>query len=96
MINKKLITAVMLLCVLSLFSGKIPVKIAQGIDYEAIEPHPLQKYFEKPVTPAERATRNRAVDNRLLVMLIDFQEDDDPATTGNGKFVMIRVITRLI
>lgn len=24
---------------------------------------------------------------RLLVMLVDFQEDDDPQTTGNGKFL---------
>lgn len=87
MINRTLITAVLLLAVLSLSAGKIPVKIAQDKDYKVLEPHPLQKYFEKPLTPAERATRNRAVDNRLLVMLIDFQKDNDPATTGNGKFV---------
>lgn len=32
--------------------------------------------------------RDKANFNRLLVLLIDFQEDDNPLTTGNGKFVL--------
>ncbi|MCF7792621.1 MAG: T9SS type A sorting domain-containing protein [Candidatus Cloacimonetes bacterium] len=45
--------------------------------------HPVEKYFNKP-RKIERNSRNF---NKLLVLLIDFQEDTDTQSTGNGKFV---------
>ncbi len=45
--------------------------------------HPAEAYFNKPRT----IDLNKRNGNRLLVLLVDFVEDDDPQTTGNGKFV---------
>ncbi len=42
--------------------------------------HPLQKYFDK-------VPKRISKSNKLLCLLIDFQEDDNPKTTGTGKFL---------
>ncbi|MDD3052421.1 MAG: hypothetical protein PHR06_14940, partial [Candidatus Cloacimonetes bacterium] len=45
--------------------------------------HPL----EQNLSAKKNFTRSTTGNNdSLLVLLIDFQEDDDPKTTGNGKF----------
>ncbi|MCK4695802.1 MAG: T9SS type A sorting domain-containing protein [Candidatus Cloacimonetes bacterium] len=56
------------------------------------EKYPLKS--EKKVHPIEKyLSGTRTIDlnsrdaNKLLVLLIEFQEDNDPQTTGNGKFV---------
>ncbi len=46
--------------------------------------HPLEKEFCKPRNITEINRRNY---NKLLVLLIDFQEDSLSTTTGNGKFL---------
>ncbi|MBW6515883.1 MAG: T9SS type A sorting domain-containing protein [Candidatus Cloacimonetes bacterium] len=48
--------------------------------------HPAEQYFHSQRT-ARIASRTANFD-KLLVLLIDFQEDDDPRTTGNGKFLL--------
>ena len=47
--------------------------------------HPLEKEFSKPRIITDINSRNY---NKILVLLIDFQEDSlSTTTTGNGKFV---------
>jgi M6 family metalloprotease-like protein len=50
--------------------------------------HPAESYFvgrrSRPI-PKQGVERESNF-NKLLVLLVDFQEDDDPLTTGNGKF----------
>ena len=46
--------------------------------------HPLEKEFSKPRNITEINRRNY---NKVLVLLIDFQEDSLSTTTGNGKFL---------
>ncbi|MCK4312105.1 MAG: hypothetical protein KAW88_05160, partial [Candidatus Cloacimonetes bacterium] len=60
--------------------------------YVQKEKYPLKS--EKRVHPIEKyLSGTRTIDlnsrdaNKLLVLLIEFQEDNDPQTTGNGKFV---------
>ncbi|HPR18717.1 MAG TPA: hypothetical protein PLD62_10785, partial [Candidatus Cloacimonadota bacterium] len=45
--------------------------------------HPVEKYFNKPYS-ADHSSRNF---NKILVLLIDFPEDTDAQSTGNGKFM---------
>jgi hypothetical protein len=53
-----------------------------------IKQHPYIQLFDKPVANAGRV--KAANFDRLLVILVDFQEEttDDPNTTGNGKFLL--------
>ena len=46
--------------------------------------HPLETEFSKPRNITEINRRNY---NKVLVLLIDFQEDSLSTTTGNGKFL---------
>ncbi len=64
-----------------IFPGKVmPEKI------EARRIHPAQEIFDSRI---RREDNSRAANfNRLLVLLVDFQEDNDPNTTGNGKFLL--------
>ena len=87
MLSKKLQTAVLLLLFLSLLSAdKISLSKADIQKHKKQKIHPVQQYFEKQSQKQSRRTLDRDVDNRLLVMLIDFEEDNDSSTTGNGKF----------
>lgn len=57
----------------------------QGDPYTRRE-HPVMSMFpERETTPEQYRSDNY---DRLLVLLVDFQEDDNPKTTGNGKFVL--------
>ncbi len=48
--------------------------------------HPVRDMFPRRVeTPQQYRSDNF---DKLLVLLVDFQEDDNPKTTGNGKFVL--------
>jgi len=40
------------------------------------------------VESANKTSKTDSNYNRLLVILVDFQEDSDPNTTGNGKFLL--------
>jgi len=67
---------------------------------EVAKEYPLpeeSRATQRRIHPAEAYLRSRKVDrettrtdnfNRLLVLLVDFQEDNDPGTTGNGKFML--------
>lgn len=46
--------------------------------------HPAQKFLSRPRNMKDISSRNF---NKLLVLLIDFQEDSLTTTTGNGKFL---------
>lgn len=50
--------------------------------------HPYIQRFDRPAAPAIKG--KAANFNKLLVILVDFQEEttDDPNTTGNGKFLL--------
>ena len=50
--------------------------------YQARKVHPIENIMK-----ARKPEKNRRGNyEKLLVLLIDFQEDDNPETTGNGKF----------
>jgi len=49
--------------------------------------HPFQDWFDEQRVRHVPNTRSSNF-NRLLVLLVDFQEDDNPLTTGNGKFIL--------
>ncbi len=69
----------------SVFAKKIPVLKSNNLEFELNKKiHPLEKYFSKPSRPS----KGLRVGNKLLILLIEFQEDNDPETTGNGKFVL--------
>lgn len=55
-------------------------------ELKQLKRHPLEDKFNKPLLPEER---KRGL-NRVLVLLIEFNDDelleDNPQTTGNGKF----------
>ncbi len=70
-----------------LSGGKI--ELQKGIEAGRKHPpaHELEQYFGKTVNRRQLGETSRANDNRLLVMMMDFVEDTDAATTGNGKFL---------
>ena len=45
--------------------------------------HPLQKYFSS----RRNFDQNKRNSNKLLVLLVEFQPDDDPKSTGDGTFL---------
>jgi len=84
---QKRIYIFLLLLPIFLFSGKIELQKAVASGEKRQVTHPLEQYFSKSIDRKELSEQNRAEDNRLLVMLIEFVEDSDPTTTGNGKFL---------
>ena len=48
--------------------------------------HPAEQYFHSQQS-LRRETRSDNFE-KLLVLLVDFQEDNDPLSTGNGKFML--------
>ena len=48
--------------------------------------HPASDYFSKQYQSYQADAKSPNF-NKLLVLLVDFQEDNNPNTTGNGKFV---------
>lgn len=46
--------------------------------------HPIENYLSGTAERLDSFSRNS---NKLLVLLIEFQEDNDPQTTGNGTFL---------
>jgi len=87
---QKRIYIFLLLLPIFLFSGKIELQKAVASGEKRQVTHPLEQYFSKSIDRKELSEQNRAEDNRLLVMLIEFVEDSDPTTTGNGKFLIYR------
>lgn len=47
--------------------------------------HPIESYFAQNKAQSEKQSRD-VNSNKLLVLMVDFVEDNDPNTTGNGKF----------
>ncbi|MCF7919185.1 MAG: T9SS type A sorting domain-containing protein [Candidatus Cloacimonetes bacterium] len=85
--RKKLLTVVLLLLFLTLLSAdKIALRKAEPQPQRERRIHPVQQYFEKQ-PPRVNRTLRPGTENRLLVMMIDFQKDADTSTTGNGKFL---------
>jgi M6 family metalloprotease-like protein len=73
----------------SAFSDKINLKKIQS-NLEELRIHPVMEHFAKNYPKRLekiQAARSQNFQN-LLVLLIDFQEDDNPQTTGNGKFIL--------
>ena len=69
-----------------LIGGKIELQKVNVSKRSLPATHALEQYFGRNAERESLREVNRAVDNRLLVMLIEFVEDSDPTTTGNGKF----------
>ena len=83
---QKRIYIFLLLLPIFLYGGKIELQKAVAPNPTRQDIHPLEQYFSKSIERRKLTEHNRAIDNRLLVMLIDFVEDSDSTTTGNGKF----------
>jgi M6 family metalloprotease-like protein len=51
--------------------------------------HPVIKHFANHYPKRQQKLQQKRSENfnKLLVLLVEFQEDDNPLTTGNGKFV---------
>ncbi|MEA1973329.1 MAG: hypothetical protein U9N34_08570, partial [Candidatus Cloacimonadota bacterium] len=65
-----------------LFSSKLELpKFQKKIE---LRTHPIENIFNKP----NISKKIKREDNfeKVLVLRVDFQEDEDPNTTGNGKF----------
>jgi M6 family metalloprotease-like protein len=63
---------------------KIPVsKITAPVRSEK-KIHPIENYLSGTAERLDSFSRNS---NKLLVLLIEFQEDNDPQSTGNGTFI---------
>ncbi len=86
-ILQKAILGILLLAFAGILSAQ---KIELKKHVEAISPrrHPYTHLLEKAHTPSPDAKSSNF--DRLLVILVDFQEEspDDPNTTGNGKFIL--------
>ncbi len=74
-----LIFAVLILIPQLSFAKKILLR-NKKIQPKKLKIHPLQKFFNKNPKHISKS-------NKLLCLLIDFQKDDNPLTTGNGKFL---------
>ena len=88
-ITISLIFLLLLSAVLFTEEGKIPLQriSRDSISIENLEKrvHPYQEYFNQRKAEYQPNKRSRNF-NRLLVILVEFQEDDNPNTTTNGKF----------
>ncbi len=87
--NKTLLVLVGLIVPLFLFSQNDKLFLQKRIikeDYQK-KIHPQQVYFNKQKQEYRADTKSNNF-NKLLVLLVDFQEDDNPNTTGNGKFLL--------
>jgi M6 family metalloprotease-like protein len=85
-INLLLILLLVTIFTGSLYAEKLVVKKHAQVNKPKIHPYTnLLQASQKQTSIPKRD----AVDNRLLVILVDFQEEipDDPFTTGNGKFL---------
>ena len=60
-------------------------KIPHSIENPKQKIHPYQDYFFSLQNRYQPSVRSQNF-NRLLVLLVEFQEDDNPQSTGNGKF----------
>lgn len=80
-----LIMLVLCLGLGTLYAGKMHLKPYPAAS--ASKKHPYTALLRSPEKAAP-IQRNMAINNRLLVLLVDFEEEltDDPNTTGNGKF----------
>lgn len=80
----------LLLIILSLALGNLAAEKLHLKPYPAAnasKKHPYTALLRSPEKAAP-IQKSKAINNRLLVLLVDFQEEleDDPNTTGNGKF----------
>jgi len=65
------------------FAGKVRLEKYFGYPNKIKKHHPVEKYF----SGTRKFDLNKRNSGRLLVLLIDFVEDDNTQTTGNGKFL---------
>lgn len=84
--------AVAILLLLSLVASGLPAlsgqtyRLQKAWQHRNSKTHPFAPSLSKPLMRPSQA--KGAIYNRLLVILVEFQEEltDDPNTTGNGKF----------
>ncbi|MBM4404301.1 MAG: hypothetical protein FJ042_08010, partial [Candidatus Cloacimonetes bacterium] len=72
-----------------LWSQKIPLRRHSG--WNPPRQYPYSGMLHSPLSKSDQMRRSSNPNyNRLLVILVDFQEEmpDDPLTTGNGKFLL--------
>jgi len=85
---KKILLSALIVLVLSIPELSYAKKfiIQKDIIHSAKERkvHPLEKEFTRPRNISNISSRDY---NKILVLLIDFQEDSLSTTTGNGKFL---------
>lgn len=55
-------------------------------EYQYPKRHPYTELLKQEKTAPGNLQERSFIDNNLLVILVDFQEDDNPLSTGNGKF----------
>ena len=81
-----LILLLVFLFAINIYAEKYAVQKHTPINKPKIHPHTnlLQANYHQPL-----ASKRPANNDRLLVIMVDFQEEitDDPLTTGNGKFL---------
>ncbi len=85
-LNIKKIAFVFLFLLTLLYAHKI--KVQKGNMNSRIRKTSIvEQKFSGPNRQKSRTLSSPRLGENLLVMLVDFQEDDDPLTTGNGKFL---------
>lgn len=77
-----------LLLVLTSFLGAEKLNLQKHYSNRPLRRHPYTQMLNKQ--PHQASKTRDANFNKLLVILVDFQEEtpDDPLTTGNGKFLL--------
>jgi M6 family metalloprotease-like protein len=87
MILQKRLVIILLFIPLFFLSGKIELQKMDSALVTRSAPHALEQHFGRTGTREALSGLRSENSNRLLVMMIDFVEDNDPSTTGNGKFL---------
>lgn len=88
----KLLAFVVILGIIPQFAfSKAPVITTQKQDFGQKKQHPMEQHLSSIKKDSQKASeqkRSRANYEKLLIILVGFQEEiiDDPLTTGNGQF----------
>jgi len=87
--NKLLLVIVGIIIPLFLFAQNDKLNLQKQYlkDNSRKQIHPQKEYFNKQKEHYRANTKSDNF-NKLLVILVDFQQDDNPLTTGNGKFLL--------
>ncbi len=78
------ITVLLSVACLSANEGRISIQGKKARNQE-VRVHPIEKLMGGGIQKAQPSLR---ANNKLLVILAEFQQDDDPQTTGDGTFVL--------